>query len=302
MRVLLAYDGSPGAETAVALAAEIPWPVDSTVRVAIVRELHTSAVPAVMLSPAGLVDSPELQQEIADQVAAEMDGVVRRLSRPRLEVEGAVLRGRPASVLIDEAASFGADVLIVGSRGRGPLASLVLGSVSQELAEFAGCPVLVARRDTLSRVVLATDGSQDARRAEDAVAGWPIFAGADVRVVSVAEVARAWHTGVAPTMVRAVEEAYAKDVEAATTAHEAIAIAAVERLETAGVRATHAVHVADAAGGVVDEAREFGADLIVVGSRGLTGLSRILLGSVARNVLLATDASVLVVKEPAGLG
>ena len=46
-------------------------------------------------------------------------------------------------------------------------------------------------------------------------------------------------------------------------------------------------------------AQESGADLVVVGSRGQTGLERIVLGSVARNVALGSDASVLVIHQPA---
>ncbi len=55
----------------------------------------------------------------------------------------------------------------------------------------------------------------------------------------------------------------------------------------------------DAAAEIIPVAQESGADLVVVGSRGQTGLKRIVLRSVARNVLVGSDASVLVIHQPA---
>ena len=55
----------------------------------------------------------------------------------------------------------------------------------------------------------------------------------------------------------------------------------------------------DAAAEIITVAQESGADLVVVGSRGQTGLKRIVLGSVARNVVTAAGASVLIVHRPA---
>ena len=59
------------------------------------------------------------------------------------------------------------------------------------------------------------------------------------------------------------------------------------------------LRVGDAAAEIIEEASSWGADLLVLGSRGLTGLSRLVLGSVARNVLQGSDRSVLVVRHPA---
>jgi nucleotide-binding universal stress UspA family protein len=60
-------------------------------------------------------------------------------------VERSVLRGYPARVLLDAAAD--ADLLVVGSRGRGGMAGMLLGSVSQHLVTHASCPIVVVRAE-----------------------------------------------------------------------------------------------------------------------------------------------------------
>ena len=62
---------------------------------------------------------------------------------PPVSVKAHVRQGRPAKVLIDE--SEGADLLVVGHRGHGGFAGLVLGSVSQHVVAYAKCPVTVVR-------------------------------------------------------------------------------------------------------------------------------------------------------------
>ena len=297
MRALLAYDASPGAEEAVSLLTTMPWPSGSAVRVVTVVEPSAAMVPAAPFVPARLVASPEIEAQILDYLESELARVLGLPRASGLDADGEVLRGRPATILVDEANRFAADLIVAGSRGHGPIASLVLGSVSAELVDHAACPVLVARRTAAQRVLFASDGSLSASDAEEVLARWPIFDGATMRVVSVAEVVRPWHTGLAPTMYRQVVDAYGKDLEAAKSEHEAVARGAAGRLEAAGRTVDAKVRVGDAAAEIIEEASSWQADLIVLGSRGLTGLSRLLLGSVARNVLQGTEGSVLIVRD-----
>lgn len=62
---------------------------------------------------------------------------------PEVRVEGVLVHGQPDVVLLDEAAD--ADLVVVGSRGRGGIAGLLLGSVSQRIVHHAPCPVVVVR-------------------------------------------------------------------------------------------------------------------------------------------------------------
>lgn len=61
----------------------------------------------------------------------------------QVEIERRVVEGAPAAVLVEE--SRGADLLVVGSRGRGGFSGLLLGSVSQQCAHHAACPVVIVR-------------------------------------------------------------------------------------------------------------------------------------------------------------
>ena len=298
MRVLLAYDGSPGAAEAIALAEVIAWPTDSVLRVVSVIEPIITPISGPW--DRGTAVAPELDAAITAYTRESMREVVERLGAPGRSVEGAVLRGRAASALIDDSRDFRADLVIVGSRGHATIASLLLGSVSSEVVDHASCPVLVARAATLSEVVFATDESPSAQAAEAILSGWPIFDGLPIRVISVADVIHPWTTGIAPTMYGQALDAYAADVRDAKMTHTQAAEDATARLRDAGRIAEAEMRSGDAAGEIIAVADERGADLIVLGSRGRTGLTRLLLGSVARNILSGTAASVLIVREAPG--
>ncbi len=297
MRVLVAYDGSAAAEECLALADSIDWPDDSTLRIAAVIE------PTLLLGWTSMavgidVPPPEVDAAIAAYQREQVTMAARNLRSAGRSVEGVVLHGRPATVLVDDATQFGADLVMCGSRGHGTIASLLLGSVSAEVVDHAPCPVLVSRTPSISRVVFATDGSGPSAAAATILCTWPIFERLPIHVVSVADVVEPWHTGIAPTMYRQVIEAHARDLAEARTEHTRIAEEVTARLRAAGRRADVVLRTGEAAAEVVAAVGDAAADLVVIGSRGRTGLARVVLGSVARNVLHGSTASVLVVHEP----
>lgn len=299
MRVLIAYDGSPGAAEAVALAQGIAWPEATNLRVVYVIEPVAAPISGPWDRGASL--APELDAAISAHARDTVREAVERLASAGRSVDGFEVRGRAGSAIVAQALEFQADLVIVGSRGHGTIASLLLGSTSSEIVDHASCPVLVARAATLSRVVFATDDSPSARAAEAILGQWPIFSGLPIDVVSVVELIRPWTTGIAPTMYGQALDAYAMDLRNAREELESIANAAAGRLRSGHDRAARDVRAevreGDPAGEVITFAEERGADLIVLGSRGRTGFTRLLLGSVARNVLSGSTASVLVVRD-----
>jgi len=297
MRVLIAYDGSESANQVCDLIAAIEWSPGSELRVvtAYAPYLPGSFAPDELFDPA----TPQAVFE-GDRKAAEARAkvAVERIGRPTTTVTWAAVNGRPASVVLDEAMACSADLIVVGTRGLGPFTAALLGSVSDEIIDHATCPVLVVRQPSIERIVLADDGSAGARTAA-AVLAWPIFARSRVRVVTVSE-AVAHDTGAqGPRRVETTQDDRRQMVEAGLAAADALARSSADRLAAAGLTPEIDVRHGDPAHEIIRAATDWEADLIVMGTRGRTGLERLLLGSVARKVLQHAPCSVLIDRTPA---
>jgi nucleotide-binding universal stress UspA family protein len=295
MRLLVATDGSDPAGLAVDLVANVAWPPGTEILVAEAVEMG-AALFGGPWSALAMVPTDQIEADVRAEADKTVDDVRTRLVRPGLKVEAAVLRGRPASAIAERARDMGADLVVVGSRGHGTIESMLLGSVSAEVVDRASTPVLVARGRRIERIVLAWDGSSCASRAAELVCTWPIFADSRVRVVSVADVEIPWWTGFAEAGTPELLPMYADAASASGKQHDALAREMAARLQTAGLTAEPDRRTGDAATEILAAANASKADLIVMGTHGWTGLRRLILGSVARNVLQHASCSVLVVR------
>jgi nucleotide-binding universal stress UspA family protein/GNAT superfamily N-acetyltransferase len=155
----------------------------------------------------------------------------------------------------------------------------------------------VARSESVARVLVATDGSVAAGRAIDHLATTSYLGQLPLEVIAVAPTIASATPISELDVTEASLHVYADEVAEARKHAEVVAASAAERLSTGGRTVRWTISVGDAAREIIEAAQNLGCDLVVVGSRGLTGLRRVLLGSVARNVLLHTGASVLVVRD-----
>lgn len=297
MRILLATDGSPDAHRATGLVAGVPWPTGTEVRVIAVAEDVPSWLGA-SLEPVMPMDTEGFDRRVLADASAAMEAAAAQLQAAGRATDTVVRQGRPSTRIAEEASDWKADLIVIGSRGLGPFRSMILGSVSAEVVDAATCPVLVARSETLGPVVLAEDGSDGARQAADLLAARPVLAGTGVTVVSVAASPPLTTFGLAP-MAPEVVDIWSGTAEAVQTACRDLAATTAEGLRAAGLKVDEATPEGDPAHALVEEARRREASLIVMGSRGRTGLARIVLGSVARNVLHHAEQSVLIVKASA---
>lgn len=291
--VVLASDGSAQSKVARDLVAALALPQDAIVR--IVSALGTA--PKLAGLPGSMRD--QLIAGTTATIERELAELAAPLERRGLRVECAVLGGRAATAIVDDAGSSHADLVVVGSHGRGELGSLLLGSVSAEVVDRAPCPILVARGSALEHVIFAEDGSANARRACDLIAAWEIFRDATVRVVSVGHVDPYLHSGIAPSAQVLAHQTLVAARAATRREHERLAAQAVRLLAQAGLRSEAEVRLGAPAAEIVSAAREWPADVVVIGSRGRTGIERLLLGSVARGVVHSAPCSVLVVPSGA---
>jgi nucleotide-binding universal stress UspA family protein len=310
MRILLAIDGSAPAGHAIALVDHIAWPAGSVIRVVAALEhgsdlvgnphippLHAGsggAAPAELgAASGGGVHDVELS--LVQRLEQTLDSAVLELEAPGRTVERMLLRGRAASAIVEEAATSEADLVVVGHRGHGRIQSMLLGSVSAEVVDRAPCPVLVARAETVASVILAADGSACAEHAERFLLEHHVFGSSPVRVLTVAEVGIPWSSGMAPGVYDQVIESYADSVDEARAQCEAIARQAADHLAAAGYAATPETREGDPAGEIIAAATA--GDLIVTGTRGHRGLTRLVLGSTARKLLVHAPCSVLIIRE-----
>ncbi len=291
LTIVVATDGSPAAARAVTLAASLRWPPGTSVHV--LRADEPLAVD-LDLPPAAY---EALHADLRAETEKHLTLVSQQLAAPGRHVETVAVSGRPASAIVTLAEHTHADLVIVGSRGRGPIASMLLGSVAAEVVDHAPCPVLVARTERIDRLLIADDGSLDSSGAVRLVATSPVFQGLTARVVSVAP---SMYGEAPPGASRhpAASQSFAETVDALRSMHQFVAHGTAARLSEAGVPARSETRLGDVATEIITAAVEWEADLIVMGSHGRTGLGRVLLGSVARNVLSHAPCSVLIVRKP----
>ena len=297
MRILLSVDGSASADRALDLVAALPWHDGGRVRIVSVAPSRAEilGVPWSLSATSDAIETEDATLEVHRAALAAAERELRSV-RSDLVIEPVLLRGRSASVIVDEARAMPADLIVVGHRGHGLWESALLGSVSAEVVDHAPCPVLVARDDRIGPVILADDGSPHARAAETMMTECPLFAGLPVTVVSVIEDGFPEAVALTPVLYTDPIEAYAAGSLTERKAVEADCRAAVVRLRHAGLDAEAVVRNGDPAHEIVAVARARQAGVIIVGTRGQTGLRRLILGSVARNVLLHAPCSVLIVR------
>lgn len=292
MKVLLAFDGSAPSLVARDLVAGLSWPAETVVHLVTAYEVPIDWTGGIGSTMDWVGDAEDAMR---DELTDEMRSAVEPLSERGLEVERHLFRGRAADAITQAAADLGADLIVTGSRGRGQLASMLLGSVANEVASHAPCPVLVARSDRVSRLLVATDGSRHA----NAIPGWlaraRVFEGlpADAVAVSIPD-SPAFELTVG--LYTLGDERLAQQRRELRERYAADAAAMAARLTEIGIPAASRVRAGDPAHEILEAATDHAADLIVTGSRGLEGLERLVLGSVARNVLVHARCSVLIVR------
>jgi nucleotide-binding universal stress UspA family protein len=282
MKILIATDGSTDARLAAQWLADFPLPDD----------VSALAISAVQLPPSP-IDIPtvvEFKRTLLDDARQAADDVVAVLKPRVAAVESRAVVGDPRTEIVRIAEEWGADLVVVGARGLGAVATAVLGSVSLAVARHASCSVLVVRPNPkpLRSVAVGVDGSENAREAARFLARFGLPPSVGVRLVGVVD--RPPFPRTAPASVRAMlQEAVAVVIEERRQALNAALGSAAESFETA------ARELPVGAPAETLERLSADVDLIVLGARGLGPVKRLLLGSVSEHLLRHAACAVLIV-------
>jgi nucleotide-binding universal stress UspA family protein len=286
--ILAAVDGSAQARAALVTLMEAPWPDGARVRAVVARHTRSAHQHSVLFAA-------------LDRSADDAAERARRTLADRWpDAQAIVVNKSPIEGILAEASKFHADVIVVGWRGYGAARRLLMGSVSRGVVRRAKCPVLVVRRGpaaAIRHIMIAFDGSPNARRAVSLVARLSPARGGRVTLVGVAELTVPTSRGPAVAGIRAsiARELKRINTERYRTAMTGLNRAALE-LTRAGWRTRTELRTGEPLRQLIDCVSTSQAELLVVGARGTSGVRHLLLGSVAEGVLNRSLVPVLLAR------
>lgn len=223
---------------------------------------------------------PDRVQKAEAEAQQQIERVAEKARAAGVGVETILRQGTdPYHEVVRVANEKHADVIVIGRRARSDLARLMVGDSTAKVIGLATCSVLVVPRDTKmpeKGILVATDGS----RLGDAAAY------SAVQLVG--------KCALPLTVVSVVPAGSGPDEQSESRA-------AVERVQRAAAKEEIRIETLLEAGRrpdtvIIESAKRVGADMIVVGSHGRTGLSRLMMGSVSERVIGDANCPVLVVK------
>ncbi len=295
MNILVAIDSSSTAHAALAAALARHWPEGSDLRV-------------VTVIPGSLRDKAKNGQLSSDLYKAHrlIDTATAKIqsSNEDLIVSGEIDIGNPVKTLMKVADSWPADLVIVGSHDRSALNRFFMGSVSRSVLHKANCSVLVAKNlvqgqtawKPLNRVLVAIDDSPYSKAAVASVLATKWADNTRFFILSVHSPMYA-AVGYEPSAVRVVHALEIQD-ERRRAAEEMVEDVSRQFESVFGPnKAKCGVLVGDAEALILEVARDWRAQLIVVGSHGRPDITKRWLGSVSQTIALKADCSVQVVRS-----
>lgn len=294
MKILIAYDGSEGAESAIDDLKRAGLPRRAE---AIVMTIAEELIPApTSIGGVATTFTKDLLEEEKDSLA------MARRARSRLqelfpdwEILAEAGIGSPGSEIIVKADEWRPDLIVVGSHGRTALGRMFFGSVSQKVVNEARCSVRIARGRIVepnvpARLIVGVDGSEEADAAVSEIASreWP--AGSEVRIVN-----SSWTIPAVgdPDMAIDLAQWLVRETENV----KVTVSRAAEKLSSAGLKVLIVVKEQDPKALLCGEAEDMRADCIFVGARGMGRLERFLIGSVSLGVAARAHCSVEVVRK-----
>ena len=282
--ILVPFDGTPLAQAAQSLAAWLAWRGGGELDI-----VH--ALPRTARVPFPLTPNAQARPNVEDLARArtELSALAARLRQEGVTATGSALTGEPVAGMLDYIKRLGIDLVVMGTHGRGLAERWLLGSVASDLGRRCPVPVLLLPReakpthDDALRIMVALDGSALAETALGAALELADTVPAEITLFEVV-------SGAGPSPEEKTPGWYEMPVVGAGGYLEELQ----SRLAEGGVN----VRLAYSAGPAGDEIVLFGDrghfDVICLGTRGLSGVPRLVWGSVADQVIRQARTPVLV--------
>lgn len=297
--ILVCCDGSETAldtaQTAVTFAQR--WPCRITLLY--VLDLH-DILPPFLNVWEGAVGPREVayyQQKARTNVEEPIAKIFRRAD---LTYQWRFAVGHPVAKITEIATETEADLILMGSRGLGAWRRFLLGSVSEGVLHHASCSVLIVRGENapcgssgFRQILFASDGSESAEHAGQIAVETAHNFGASLDVLNIVEIFRPG------SVVTDADYLFMTTTDPAAVARHALK-RVHDDLDTAlaatGISCTFHQEQGGAGDSILHFADKHASDLIVMGSRGLGGFERMLLGSVSLKVVRHANCPVLIVR------
>lgn len=266
-RILLATDGSEYSEGAIRVALELARRHNAKLlilSIAVCSPEYTSLV-------------PDLEELATSQAQANVRKIVEQAQGIDYEVV-IKLAKNPQRGIVDAAEEKHADIIVMGRRGRRGLARLMVGDATAKVVGCAPCTVLVTPKSAKTwekGILVATDGSPDSNAA----------------VLTAAALSKENSYPLTAVSVVLASHSPERRREA-----EAIVQRVREDLTESGIQVNCSVEEGRPEQVIINKTREAGADLIVIGTLGRSGIGRLLLGSVSERVIGQAECPVLLIK------
>ena len=296
MKLLLAVDSSAASNAMIDDIESRPWPPGTEITVLTVIDLFAMTATIGYLEPF-VKTANDAAQTMVEQIA-------QRLVGAGFNATARAIEGYPGTSIVEEAERIGCDFVMVGSHGHSGFVRFLIGSIAKAVVQNAPCSVSLVRQTNRKRekgsplrLLIGTDGSDYSAAAIRSVIDRPWPENSRLRIISVVEnivpAAEPWY--VTGAIAERVREENRKNAEEAVEAAKHMLVSANLEAETAVLNGTPKKKI-------VDEAHEWNADLLVVGSHGRRGVRRYLLGSVSEAAALHAHCSVEVIRDRALLG
>ncbi len=292
--VLVATDLSDSADEAIRAGHELAGSNKKLVVCHVVPEI----LRASPLFPQAVQADMEAVIHAESWAAAAVEDRVKAVTgRTSKDFEIRIESGAADAAVLRIAEEVGASLVVTASRGLSGIARMLLGSVAERIVRYAHCSVFVARPHAkTNKILAATDLSTQSFAAVKQAAELAQKNSAELVVVYALDVMPSPAMGLTVPFGGVPIVPPPELVERMRTEAQAAVASMVEGL---GVKAEARVVEGDATSAIVRTAEQINADMVVIGTHGRTGLTRMVLGSVTEKVIRSAHASVLVVRSGA---